>query len=121
MAKITDSASPRALSRVLSERQLTRQELAAKASVDRKTLQKIDEGQPVKRETLVKVADALRVPVDWRNFDDEKTDGSRSRQLRSCSLFERMEEERQRKAQAKAEANKPKKVTLPRLKFLDEK
>jgi hypothetical protein len=36
-------------------------------------------------------------------------------------IFERMEEERQRKAQAKAEANKPKKVTLPRLKFLDEK
>ena len=36
-------------------------------------------------------------------------------------IFERMEEERQRKAQAKAEANKPKKVTLPRLKFLDPK
>jgi len=32
-----------------------------------------------------------------------------------------MEEERQPKAQAKADANKPKKVTLPRLKFLDEK
>jgi CheY-like chemotaxis protein len=36
-------------------------------------------------------------------------------------IYERMEEERQRKAQAKAEANKPKKVTLPRLKFLDQK
>jgi hypothetical protein len=32
-----------------------------------------------------------------------------------------MEEERQRKAQAQAEASKPKKVTLPRLKFLDQK
>ena len=38
--------------------------------------------------------------------------------FRSHSHFERMEEERQRTAQAKAEANKPKKVTLPRLKFL---
>ena len=36
-------------------------------------------------------------------------------------IFERMEEERQRKVQAKAEANKPKKVTLPRLKFLEPK
>jgi len=41
--------------------------------------------------------------------------------FRSHSHFERMEEERQPKAQAKADANKPKKVTLPRLKFLDEK
>jgi hypothetical protein len=36
-------------------------------------------------------------------------------------IYERMEEERQRKAQAKTEANKPKKVTLARLKFLDHK
>jgi hypothetical protein len=36
-------------------------------------------------------------------------------------IYERMEEERLRKPQAKAEANKPKKVTLPKLKFLDEK
>jgi hypothetical protein len=36
-------------------------------------------------------------------------------------IYERMEEERQRSVQAKREANKPKKVTLPRLKFLDEK
>jgi hypothetical protein len=32
-----------------------------------------------------------------------------------------MEEERQRKVQAKAETSKPKKVTLPKLKFLDDK
>ena len=36
-------------------------------------------------------------------------------------IYERMEEERQRKVQTKAEANKPKKVTLPKLKFLDER
>jgi hypothetical protein len=32
-----------------------------------------------------------------------------------------MEEERQRKVQAKAEASKPKKVTLPTLKFLEDR
>ena len=31
-------------------------------------------------------------------------------------IYERMEEERLRKLQAKAEENKPKKVTLPKLK-----
>ena len=36
-------------------------------------------------------------------------------------IYERMEEELQRKVQTKAEANQPKKVTLPRLKFLDER
>ncbi len=36
-------------------------------------------------------------------------------------IYERMQEEQQRKAQAKAEAKAPKKVTLPRLKFMDEK
>jgi hypothetical protein len=32
-----------------------------------------------------------------------------------------MEEERKQKLQAKTEANKPKKVTLPKLKFLDQR
>ena len=36
-------------------------------------------------------------------------------------IYERMEEQRKQKVQAKAEANKPKKVTLAKLKFLDEK
>ena len=36
-------------------------------------------------------------------------------------IYDRMEEERQRKVQAKAEANKPKKVTLPRVTLLDGK
>jgi hypothetical protein len=34
-------------------------------------------------------------------------------------IYEAMEQERKRKLEAKAEAAKPKKVTLPRLKFLD--
>jgi hypothetical protein len=34
---------------------------------------------------------------------------------------ERIEEERKQKVQAKAEANKPKKVTLAKLKFLEDK
>ena len=36
-------------------------------------------------------------------------------------IYERMEEERKRKEQIKAEANKPKKVTIPRLKFMEDK
>ena len=36
-------------------------------------------------------------------------------------IDERMEEERQRKVQAKAEASKPKKVTLPKLRFLEQR
>jgi len=34
-------------------------------------------------------------------------------------IYEAMEQERKRKLEAKAEANKPKKVTLPRLKFME--
>jgi hypothetical protein len=51
----------------------------------------------------------------------KKATGAAAGDSEATRIFERMEEERQRKAQAKAEANKPKKVTLPRLKFLDEK
>jgi hypothetical protein len=51
----------------------------------------------------------------------KKTTGSSAGDSEAIRIFARMEEERQRKARAKAEANKPKKVTLPRLKFLDEK
>jgi hypothetical protein len=36
-------------------------------------------------------------------------------------IYERMEEERKRREETKAETNKPKKVTLPRLRFMDEK
>jgi hypothetical protein len=51
----------------------------------------------------------------------KKTTGVAAGDSEAIRIYERMEEERQRKAQAKAEANKPKKVTLPRLKFLDPK
>ena len=36
-------------------------------------------------------------------------------------IYEAMEQERRRKLDAKVEANKPKKVTLPRLKFMEDK
>jgi hypothetical protein len=51
----------------------------------------------------------------------KKLTGVASGNAEAIRIYERMQEEQQRKAQAKAEANKPKKVTLPRLKFLDEK
>jgi hypothetical protein len=51
----------------------------------------------------------------------KKPSGVAAGNSEAIRIYERMEEERHRKAQAKTEANKPKKVTLPRLKFLDEK
>ncbi|HWE22252.1 MAG TPA: hypothetical protein VG758_34595 [Hyphomicrobiaceae bacterium] len=51
----------------------------------------------------------------------KKPKGAEAGNSEAIRIYERMEEERQRKAQAKAEANKPKKVTLPKLKFLDQK
>jgi hypothetical protein len=47
--------------------------------------------------------------------------GAAAGNAEAIRIYERMEKERKQKVQAKAEANKPKKVTLPRLKFLDEK
>ncbi len=58
---------------------------------------------------------------DWRIIMAKKTTGVAGGDSEAVRIFERMEEERKRKAQAKEEANKPKKVTLPRLKFLDQK
>jgi hypothetical protein len=43
----------------------------------------------------------------------KKTMGVAAGDSEAIRIYERMEEERQWKAQAKAEANKPKKVTLP--------
>ena len=43
----------------------------------------------------------------------KKTTGVAAGDSEAIRIYERMEEERQRKAQAKAEANKPKKVTRP--------
>src|SRR3954453_12966296 len=51
----------------------------------------------------------------------KKPTGTAAGNSEAMRIYERMEEERLRKLQAKAEANKPKKVTLPKLKFLDEK
>jgi hypothetical protein len=57
----------------------------------------------------------------YRGSYGKEDDGRGCGRFRSHSHFERMEQERQGKAQARAEANKPKKVTLPRIKFLDQK
>jgi hypothetical protein len=51
----------------------------------------------------------------------KKPTGVAAGNAEAMRIYERMEEDRQRKVQAKAEVNKPKKVTLPKLKFLDEK
>jgi hypothetical protein len=51
----------------------------------------------------------------------KKPTGAAAGNSEAMRIYERLEEERQRKLQAKAEANKPNKVTLPKLKFLDEK
>ena len=51
----------------------------------------------------------------------KKPTGAAAGNSEAMRIYERLEEERQRKLQAKAEANEPKKVTLPKLKFLDEK
>ncbi len=49
----------------------------------------------------------------------KKTTGAASGNSEAIRIFDAMEQERTRKVEAKAEAAKPKKVTLPRLKFLD--
>jgi len=51
----------------------------------------------------------------------KKPTGAAPGDSEATRIYERMEEERQRKEQAKAEAKKPKKVTLPRVSFLDQK
>ena len=49
----------------------------------------------------------------------KKPTGAASGNSEAIRIYEAMEQERKRKLEAKAEAAKPKKVTLPRLKFLD--
>jgi hypothetical protein len=51
----------------------------------------------------------------------KKPKGAAAGDSEAIRIYERMEEERQRKARAKTEARAPKKVTLPRITFLDEK
>ncbi len=49
----------------------------------------------------------------------KKPTGAATGNSEAMRISERMEEERVRKLQAKAEANKPEKVTLPKLRFLE--
>jgi len=51
--------------------------------------------------------------------DEQETTGSAAGNSEAIRIYEAMEEERKRKLAAKAEAGKPKKVTLPRLKFME--
>jgi hypothetical protein len=51
----------------------------------------------------------------------KKPTGAAAGHSEAVRIYERMEEERRQKVQAKTEANKPKKVTLAKLKFLDHK
>jgi hypothetical protein len=51
----------------------------------------------------------------------KKPTGAAAGHSEALRIYERMEEERKRKEQAKAEASKPKKVTLPRLKFMGDR
>jgi hypothetical protein len=48
-----------------------------------------------------------------------KPTGAASGNSEAIRIYEAMEQERKRKLEAKADAAKPKKVTLPRLKFLE--
>jgi hypothetical protein len=50
----------------------------------------------------------------------KKTIGAASGNSEAIRIYEAMEQERKRKLEAKALAAKPAKVTLPRLKFLDQ-
>ena len=47
--------------------------------------------------------------------------GTAAGNAEAIRIYERMEEERKQKVHAKTEANRPKKVTLAKLKFLDDK
>ena len=49
----------------------------------------------------------------------KKATGSAAGNSEAMRIYEKMEEERKRKLAAKAEAGRPKKVTLPRLKFME--
>ena len=49
----------------------------------------------------------------------KKVSGSAAGNSEAIRIYEKMEEEPKRKLAAKAAASKPKKVTLPRLKFME--
>jgi transcriptional regulator with XRE-family HTH domain len=65
LAKIKVRPHPGALSGLLKRKTMTQVDAKTATGVDRKTLAKIDRGEEVKRETLQKLANGLRVPISF--------------------------------------------------------
>jgi transcriptional regulator with XRE-family HTH domain len=64
MAKVKIRPHPGALAELLKSQSMTQMDAASRSRIDRKTLAKIDHGEEVKLETLQKLANALKVPIN---------------------------------------------------------